>query len=416
MEVVPLRRLASVVNGGTPPADREFWGGEVAWATPVDLARVDGGAITATDRTLTPEGLARSGAVPRGSVVLSTRAPIGYVSLAGTDMAFNQGCKGIVPGPALDGRYLQFWLWSQRPSLQALGTGSTFMELGNEALMSVGIPARSTEEQQRIADFLDDQTARIDQIIAARRKQVALLRHAVLERRREVTTIGMSTPRRATGIEWMPEVARDWPVLRIARLFRTGSGTTPTTTNPAYFGGDIAWVNTGDITDQGISAIPKAVTEAALVDFPALRVFEAGALVIAMYGQGATKGRVGVLPVSACVNQACCVLEPTGRVLVEWAAAWFQAHKDQIVELAIGSGQPNLSQEIIRSLRMPAPPIETQRTLLTELATETAIITAACEGIERSIELLLEFKSSLTSAAVSGEFEVSAASGRGVPA
>lgn len=77
---VPLRRIATVVNGGTPTADASNWGGEVPWATPVDLGRHDGRALGATERTLTDRGLETgSSLVPERSIILSTRAPIGYV-------------------------------------------------------------------------------------------------------------------------------------------------------------------------------------------------------------------------------------------------------------------------------------------------------------------------------------------------
>jgi len=134
---VPLRRVARIVNGGTPKPDEIYWGGDVAWCTPADLGKVDGGVILATDRTLTSQGLAEgSSVVPAQSLVVSTRAPIGYVARTVSPMAFNQGCKGLVLSEVVDVRYLQHWLWASRSQLQSEGTGSTFMELGNESLLA----------------------------------------------------------------------------------------------------------------------------------------------------------------------------------------------------------------------------------------------------------------------------------------
>ena len=96
--VVPLRRVFRVVNGGTPSSDPENWGGGIAWATPVDLASCNGGKVSSTHRTLTLDGLVSgSGAVPEASLLISTRAPIGYVAETTSTIAFNQGCKGLVP-------------------------------------------------------------------------------------------------------------------------------------------------------------------------------------------------------------------------------------------------------------------------------------------------------------------------------
>ncbi|MGB7979866.1 MAG: restriction endonuclease subunit S [Candidatus Nanopelagicales bacterium] len=286
----------------------------------------------------------------------------------------------------------------------------------DDYLRDLRVESLGLEQQRRVADFLDDQTTRIDHIIAARQQQAALLGEFGLELQRELTTVGRSARRRSTGVVWMPEAAESWPLLRVAQLFSTGSGTTPSTTEPAYFGGSIPWVNTGDLSDGPVVTVAKAVTDQALRHYPTLRVYEPGSLVIAMYGQGSTKGRVGILGVGACVNQACCVLSPSEAMLTAWAASWFRAHKVHIVELAMGSGQPNLSQEIIRSLRIPAPPLLVQREILAVMSQELLDLRSAALRLADSVALLQELKRSLISAAVSGEFDVSAASGRMVPA
>src|SRR5271157_1993578 len=93
-----LRRVFRVINGGTPTSDPANWNGSVPWATPVDLGRSHGGVIRDTDRTLTIDGLrAGSSLVPGGSLIVSTRAPIGYVAEVAEPTAFNQGCRGLVP-------------------------------------------------------------------------------------------------------------------------------------------------------------------------------------------------------------------------------------------------------------------------------------------------------------------------------
>ena len=158
--------------GGTPTPDEANWGGGVAWATPVDLGRADAGHISDTHRTLTDRGLATgSKSVPAGSLILSTRAPIGYVAQTDRMMAFNQGCRGLVLADTVDPRFLKYQLWAARAELQALGTGSTFLELSTEALLSYVVHHPKLAAQQRIADFLDDQVARIDEVARLRAEQ-----------------------------------------------------------------------------------------------------------------------------------------------------------------------------------------------------------------------------------------------------
>jgi type I restriction enzyme, S subunit len=173
---VQLRRLFRIVNGGTPTADPQNWDGEVRWATPVDLAKVDGQVINETERRLTTMGLhAGSRSVPAGSLLLSTRAPIGYVAQSTREMAFNQGCRGLVPAAKMDIRYFRYQLAALRADLQSLGSGSTFQELSTEALATMRLTNPDAAAQRAIADFLDAETARIDALIEKKRRMLALL-------------------------------------------------------------------------------------------------------------------------------------------------------------------------------------------------------------------------------------------------
>lgn len=138
-----LRRLFRVVNGGTPTSDPDNWDGDVRWATPIDLGRVNGRHLTSTDRTLTTEGLMTgSRSVPAGSLIVSTRAPIGYIAETTATTAFNQGCRGLVPVVELDTRYFRYQLGAITDRLTAAGQGSTFVELSSDALAATEVVVR----------------------------------------------------------------------------------------------------------------------------------------------------------------------------------------------------------------------------------------------------------------------------------
>lgn len=175
MRTVPLRRLAHIVNGGTPKGNASNWDGDVPWATPVDLGTAHGGELSDTLRTLTDEGLETgSSAVPARSVLLSTRAPVGYVAIATQRMAFNQGCKALVPDKRLNSRYLAYALQASTANLQVRSNGTTFLELSTEELKSTRIPYLTVPKQVQIADFLDRETAQIDAMIEAQEHLLTL--------------------------------------------------------------------------------------------------------------------------------------------------------------------------------------------------------------------------------------------------
>jgi type I restriction enzyme S subunit len=158
-KVKPLEDVASIVNGGTPKSGvSEYWGGEVQWLTPKDMGQMEGREIANTPRAITEKGLRESSArlVPPCSVILSTRAPIGHLAINTAPMAFNQGCRGIVPLDGLDHLFLYYFLLANRELLDSLGTGTTFKELSGGSLKAVPIPLPPLEEQYQIVVVLDE--------------------------------------------------------------------------------------------------------------------------------------------------------------------------------------------------------------------------------------------------------------------
>jgi type I restriction enzyme S subunit len=282
-----------------------------------------------------------------------------------------------------------------------------------EAFQNLPMPVPPLEEQRRIADFLDAETARIDKMRRCSQRQVELLGHRFKEFMRRETTVGQG-PATETGVPWMPMMHHSWKLYKVSQEFRTASGTTPTSSDAAYFDGPYPWVNSADVRDGLIRRVEKTVTKKALLDFSALKVHPAGALVMALYGQGATKGRVGILGMDSCLNQACCALVPVGRISTEFAYYWFRAHKDGIVAQAVGAGQPNLSQELVRQLRIPAPNVAMQLQITSLLRDVEKSTRVQVSQLERRDALLAERRQALITAAVTGQFDISTASGRNV--
>ena len=164
-EVKTLGEVTSITNGGTPKsAVGEFWGGEVAWLTPKDMGKLSNHNVSSTSRTITQLGLSKCSAklLPENSIILSTRAPIGHLAINTVPMAFNQGCRGLVPNDSLILKYLFHYLSANIDVMNDLGTGTTFKELSAGALKSLPIPLPPLEEQKRIVSILDEAFERLD--------------------------------------------------------------------------------------------------------------------------------------------------------------------------------------------------------------------------------------------------------------
>jgi len=128
VNMIPLGQLCEIVSGATPKTSiAGYWDGDIDWATPADLSRLRGAYIDETPRKITAAGLATCAAslLPVGSVLLSSRAPIGHVAINTRLMATNQGFKSLVPNPELlDAKYLYYWVRAHKDYLQSLGNGA----------------------------------------------------------------------------------------------------------------------------------------------------------------------------------------------------------------------------------------------------------------------------------------------------
>lgn len=162
MSEAPLVRLGDcceIVAGATPSTSvDDYWGGEIAWATPKDLSDLDSKYISATPQTLTDAGYRSCSAkvMPAGAVLFSSRAPIGHVAINTVPMCTNQGFKSLVPDPErVCADYLYHWLKANKAYLQSLGNGATFKEVSKAIVAEVRIPLLPLAEQRRIAAILD---------------------------------------------------------------------------------------------------------------------------------------------------------------------------------------------------------------------------------------------------------------------
>jgi type I restriction enzyme S subunit len=160
-----LAELATIVSGGTPKSSvASYWNGGIAWCTPTDVTRGSGRYLRSTERMISQEGLERSSArlLPKGSLLLCTRATIGEVKIAQGPIATNQGFKSLVPRPGASSEFLYYKLLTLKERLALKATGSTFLEISKRDVASVAFQAPDVDEQRVIAKVLADADDEID--------------------------------------------------------------------------------------------------------------------------------------------------------------------------------------------------------------------------------------------------------------
>jgi type I restriction enzyme S subunit len=155
---VKLEDIGEIVGGGTPSTKKEsYYGGDISWITPKDLANHSERYICKGERMITEEGLANSSAklMSPNTVLFSSRAPIGYVAIAGKELCTNQGFKSITPREGISSSmFLYYLLKHKKQDIESVASGTTFMEVSGSTMKKLPVIIPPIEEQQVIANTL----------------------------------------------------------------------------------------------------------------------------------------------------------------------------------------------------------------------------------------------------------------------
>lgn len=369
-----LADVADIVNGGTPKSNvAEFWDGEHQWLTPADMGKMVGREITQTPRTITAMGLAKSSArlAPPKSVILSTRAPIGHLAINVVPMAFNQGCRALVPGPKLDHVFLYYFLLHSRELLNELGTGTTFKELSATSLKTVQMPLPPLEEQKRIVALLDQAFVALDRARA--------LAEANLADAEEFFDSWASDAFRLEGVDrptvYLPDISEN---LDRSRVPITKADRKP-----------------GNVPYYGASGEVDRVADF-IFDEDLLLVSEDGANLLAR-----TYPIAFSISGKSWVNNHAHVLRFENPTDQEYVRLYLNSIS--LDDFVSGMAQPKLNQKALNSIPIPFPPDE-ERARIVEKAAEIAAASVAAMGIyDAQLVDAAELRQSLLERAFAGE-------------
>jgi len=165
-----------------------------------------------------------------------------------------------------------------------------------------------------------------------------------------------------------------WKRVPLGEIAQITSGGTPDRAQPAYWGGDIPWVTTGEIQFNTITDTAEKITEAGLKN-SAAKIFPVGTLLMAMYGQGKTRGQVAKLGIAATTNQACAAILLNHGHEPEFYFQTLASYYEAIRELGNAGTQKNLNGGLIKEIVVPLPPVPEQQRISTVIGTWDAAIT-----------------------------------------
>jgi type I restriction enzyme, S subunit len=267
------------------------------------------------------------------------------------------------------------------------------------------------EEQTAIVRFLDHANRRLERTIRAKRKVIALLneqKQAIIHR---AVTRGLdpAVPLKPSGIPWLGDIPKHWESWRISRCARVGNGSTPSRAKPAYWnGGTYPWLNSSQVNRGFIDSADQFVTPTALRECHLPRV-PAGSVLVAITGQGKTRGTAAVLGVEATINQHVAFITPrTIVVSPEFLHLAFIAAYQTLRALSEDSGSTKgaLTCEDLKQFKVALPPLPEQAVLVEHIRAETQTLSTIITRTEREIALLREYRTRLIADVVTGKLDV----------
>ena len=356
-----LGEAADVVSGGTPrTAEPDFWNGEIVWVTPTEVVANEGRVISDSERKITPEGLAGSSAkmLPVDAVLLTSRATIGAVALAGVPLSTNQGFASLVCGDDLTPRFAMYWCQANTNEFLSRAGGNTFLEISRKKVAAIPVLLPPLDEQRRIVDLVGSIDAYIDS----------------LETQIETTR----TARSAVLSELLSNPGDDWEKCQLIDVCEVYQ---PKTISKAEMHDD------GEYVVYGANGPIGRFSE-----------FNHDQPEVVVTCRGATCGTLNMTPPKVWITGNAMVVSPKdARLSKEFLFSALQvAHLDQFIS---GSAQPQITRSTLGQLILPIPDSSRQG----EISELVGSFDEQVSALESQVESVRALRSGVLSELLSGE-------------
>ena len=338
-----LGDVCTVVSGSTPKSTvPEYWDGDIKWITPAELSN-DTYIINDSARHITALGVAKTGlkSFPAGTVILSSRAPIGKTAIAGCEMFCNQGFKNLICSEKIDSKYLYYFLSGKTDYLNSLGRGATFKEISKAIVENIEIPLPGVEEQKRIA-------ARFERLL-----RLIQLQKAELE---ELDKLVKSRFIELFGDYDLTHPQESW--VTIKEIGTVIGGATPKTDHDEYWGGSFRWITPAELdADSGyIYDSVRKLTKAG-VESCSLQELPVGTVILS---SRAPIGKVAIAGNTFYCNQGFKNIICKEGITPRYLYTVLLLNVEYLNSLGRGATFKEISKGIVESIRIPVPSMELQ--------------------------------------------------------
>ena len=334
--------------------------------------------------------------IRKGDIVLAmssgSKDLVGKSAQADTDIkaAFGTFCGLIRSKENVDSKFLGLYFQTQeyRNFVSYQSKGVNICNLKKKDIESLLIPLPPLPTQHAIV-------ARIESLFAELDKGVEHLRTAQQK---------LKTYRQAVLNYWLTNGSEKWEKVKLSDVADVNTGSTPKRGNNGYWeNGNIPWITSGETNNQYITKATEFITTKAIAETNC-KMIPKGSLVIAMYGEGKTRGKCAELLIDATTNQALASITFTdSRVYKDFAKCFFEKNYQDMRLLSSGGVQPNLNLGIIKNMILPFPPLSEQRRIVAEIESRLSQAEAAEARIAESLQKTEALRQSILKKAFSGE-------------
>lgn len=370
---VSLGLLTKWLSGGTPNrGNPDYWGGVVPW---ISAATLKASRISRSDQTLTELGVqAGSKMAPAGSILMLVRGMALHretrIGVATRPLSFNQDVKALIPKKGISAEFLLYALQARSNQILDMvsSAGSGTGVLDTKVLQRLPIWVPTPEGQKLIVEAL---TA-VDQSVEMRERLIAK------KRAMKQGLMQQLLPGRTR----LPGFVDEWKPREIGDFAEVRAGGTPSTSVPRYWGGPIRWMSSGEIHQKRVVEVKGRISPDGLRE-SAARVLPVGTVLMALAGQGKTRGTVAVSRVELTTNQSIAGILPSDEHDSDFLYYNLDQRYDELRgESAGGGGRGGLNLTIIKRLRVLMPSVAEQRAIagvLSEVDDELAVLAAGLE-------------------------------------
>ena len=343
--------LCTVISGSTPKTNiEEYWGPGYYWVTPAELG--EGIYIDKTERMITDEALKHTHLtlLPEGTVLLSSRAPIGKVAITTVPMYCNQGFKNMVCSKDIYNKYLYWFLKHKTEYLQSLGRGATFKEISKKIVENIEVTYYNFNKQKRIAALFDI----IDNLITLKQKQL-----------KEFDSLESSVFIKMFGDSVVKEMG--WDVKSLGEIGNIITGSTPSTKDKEnYEPKEYCFVKPSDLPSKGVANITTTEYFVSSKGFALSRALPIGSVLISCIG---TIGKIGILKQVACSNQQINAIIPNRTIDSYYLAYNIAVNKNKLESMANAPVVPIINKTSFSLFKIAIPPLTLQQSFAQKIET-----------------------------------------------